>query len=118
MTPSGGGAGGQDTRVYAVDGATGDFLPGWPIKIAGVIQNVLPLIGPGHDPAVATIGGEKRKLEIARALVTSPKLILLDEPFSGVDPIAVEDLQREIRRMVLWLGLAALPVTTPLVKER
>ena len=41
-------------------------------------------------------GGERRKLEIARALVTSPKLILLDEPFSGVDPRSVEDLQREI----------------------
>jgi len=41
-------------------------------------------------------GGERRKLEIARALVTQPTLILLDEPFSGVDPIAVEDLQREI----------------------
>jgi len=41
-------------------------------------------------------GGERRKLEIARALVTNPSLILLDEPFSGVDPIAVEDLQREI----------------------
>ncbi|MBL8761808.1 MAG: LPS export ABC transporter ATP-binding protein [Phycisphaerae bacterium] len=44
-------------------------------------------------------GGERRKLEIARALVTRPKLILLDEPFSGVDPIAVEDLQTEIRRL-------------------
>jgi lipopolysaccharide export system ATP-binding protein len=42
-------------------------------------------------------GGERRKLEIARALVTHPTMILLDEPFSGVDPIAVEDLQREIR---------------------
>ena len=41
-------------------------------------------------------GGERRKLEIARALVSNPSLILLDEPFSGVDPIAVEDLQREI----------------------
>ena len=45
-------------------------------------------------------GGERRKLEIARAMVTEPSLILLDEPFSGVDPIAVEDLQREIRRLV------------------
>ncbi len=45
-------------------------------------------------------GGERRKLEIARAMVTEPSLILLDEPFSGVDPIAVEDLQREIKRLV------------------
>jgi lipopolysaccharide export system ATP-binding protein len=44
-------------------------------------------------------GGERRKLEIARALVTNPTMILLDEPFSGVDPIAVEDLQQEIRRL-------------------
>jgi lipopolysaccharide export system ATP-binding protein len=45
-------------------------------------------------------GGERRKLEIARAMVTEPLLILLDEPFSGVDPIAVEDLQRQIRHLV------------------
>jgi len=45
-------------------------------------------------------GGERRKLEIARAMVTDPSLILLDEPFSGVDPIAVEDLQEEIRQLV------------------
>ncbi len=44
-------------------------------------------------------GGERRKLEIARALVTNPTMILLDEPFSGVDPIAVEDLQGEIRAL-------------------
>lgn len=44
-------------------------------------------------------GGERRKLEIARAMVTEPSLILLDEPFSGVDPIAVEELQHEIRRL-------------------
>ncbi|HUV64462.1 MAG TPA: LPS export ABC transporter ATP-binding protein [Sedimentisphaerales bacterium] len=45
-------------------------------------------------------GGERRKLEIARAMVTNPSLILLDEPFSGVDPIAVEDLQHEIGGLV------------------
>lgn len=45
-------------------------------------------------------GGERRKLEIARAMVTEPSLILLDEPFSGVDPITVEDLQHEIRQLV------------------
>ncbi|MBN1796375.1 MAG: LPS export ABC transporter ATP-binding protein [Sedimentisphaerales bacterium] len=45
-------------------------------------------------------GGERRKLEIARAMVTEPSLILLDEPFSGVDPIAVEELQHEIKRLV------------------
>jgi lipopolysaccharide export system ATP-binding protein len=45
-------------------------------------------------------GGERRKLEIARAMVTNPSLILLDEPFSGVDPIAVQDLQEEIRQLV------------------
>jgi len=44
-------------------------------------------------------GGERRKLEIARSLVTQPKLILLDEPFSGVDPIAVEQLQAEIKKL-------------------
>jgi lipopolysaccharide export system ATP-binding protein len=44
-------------------------------------------------------GGERRKLEIARAMVTEPSLILLDEPFSGVDPIAVEELQHEIKRL-------------------
>ena len=53
-------------------------------------------------------GGERRKLEIARALVTQPKLILLDEPFSGVDPIAVEDLQREVRRLKVEFGKSVL----------
>ena len=53
-------------------------------------------------------GGERRKLEIARALITEPKLIMLDEPFSGVDPKAVEDLQREILRLREKDGIAIL----------
>ncbi|MHC4119305.1 MAG: ATP-binding cassette domain-containing protein, partial [Planctomycetota bacterium] len=53
-----------------------------------------------HSQGRFLSGGERRKLEIARAMVTEPSLVLLDEPFSGVDPIAVQDLQHEIRRLV------------------
>jgi lipopolysaccharide export system ATP-binding protein len=44
-------------------------------------------------------GGERRRTEIARALATDPKFILLDEPFAGVDPIAVEDIQQVIKKL-------------------
>ncbi|MFM1998090.1 MAG: hypothetical protein RL204_37 [Bacteroidota bacterium] len=46
-------------------------------------------------------GGERRRTEIARALATDPKFILLDEPFAGVDPIAVEDIQRIVEQLKL-----------------
>ena len=46
-------------------------------------------------------GGERRRTEIARALAVDPKFILLDEPFAGVDPIAVEDIQSVVARLKL-----------------
>jgi lipopolysaccharide export system ATP-binding protein len=51
------------------------------------------------NKAYTLSGGEKRRLEITRALVTSPKLLLLDEPFSGIDPIAVYEVQKILRRL-------------------
>jgi len=52
-----------------------------------------------RNKAYTLSGGERRRLEITRALVTSPKLMLLDEPFSGVDPIAVYDVQQIIAEL-------------------
>src|SRR6266704_3594685 len=54
----------------------------------------LDLSGLARNMAYTLSGGEKRRLEITRALVTSPKLLLLDEPFSGIDPIAVYEVQK------------------------
>jgi lipopolysaccharide export system ATP-binding protein len=50
-----------------------------------------------HSQAIALSGGERRRAEIARALASQPEFILLDEPFAGVDPIAVLDIQKIIR---------------------
>jgi lipopolysaccharide export system ATP-binding protein len=51
------------------------------------------------EMSVTLSGGEKRRLEIARALITDPKFVLLDEPFVGIDPITVDDIQKIIRNL-------------------
>ena len=52
-----------------------------------------------HTPAVALSGGERRRAEIARALAVNPKFMLLDEPFAGIDPIAINDIRQLVRQL-------------------
>ena len=66
--------------------------------------------------AIQLSGGEKRRLTIARALATSPKLLMLDEPFSGVDPIAVSDIQKIVMELRDTDGLSIL-ITDHNVRE-
>lgn len=65
-------------------------------------ESLLEDLGLAHlskNMAYTLSGGERRRLEISRALVTTPKFLLLDEPFAGVDPIAVVDIQNIIKKL-------------------
>ena len=59
----------------------------------------LDLTGLAKNHAYSLSGGERRRVEITRALVTSPKYMLLDEPFAGIDPLAVADIQKIIEKL-------------------
>lgn len=60
------------------------------------------------SPAVALSGGERRRVEIARALAASPDFMLLDEPFAGIDPIAIGEIKDNIRKISEEKGLGVL----------
>jgi len=60
---------------------------------ARALLDELGILGLARQPAYSLSGGERRRLEICRALATSPAFMLLDEPFAGIDPIAVVDIQ-------------------------
>ncbi|HWX76845.1 MAG TPA: LPS export ABC transporter ATP-binding protein [Candidatus Acidoferrales bacterium] len=67
-------------------------------------QGLMKMLGISHlakHKAFTLSGGERRRVEIARALVLSPYFVLLDEPFTGVDPIAVAEIQKIIRRLII-----------------
>ncbi len=89
-----------------------------PIEQKERLNQLLEEFGIAHlakQKAYSLSGGEKRRTEIARSLVTSPKFLLLDEPFSGIDPLAVIDIQEIISRL-RELGLGVL-VTDHSVRE-
>lgn len=75
---------------------------------AGQLIEQFGLVAQRKQQARTLSGGERRKLEIARALITNPKLIMLDEPFSGVDPKSVENLQEQILELKRQRGIAIL----------
>jgi lipopolysaccharide export system ATP-binding protein len=75
------------------------ITPGELKRRLGSLLEELDLTPLAKNKAYTLSGGERRRVEITRALVTDPKFILLDEPFLGVDPIAVEDIQGIISRL-------------------
>jgi lipopolysaccharide export system ATP-binding protein len=79
------------------------------------LLNELDIVHLRKHMAYTLSGGERRRVEITRALVNEPKFILLDEPFAGIDPIAVEDIQKIISKLVAK-GLGVL-ITDHNVRE-
>ena len=81
-----------------------EVLPKNGVDIRGKAEGLmaeLGIAGLSRQKAASLSGGERRRLEIARVLATDPKFILLDEPFAGIDPLAVIDIQQIISQLTL-----------------
>ena len=80
-----------------------------------ILLGELSIVHIRNNAAITLSGGERRRVEIARCLATNPKFILLDEPFAGIDPIAVIDIQKIIKRLAS-MGIGIL-ITDHNVRE-
>lgn len=84
-----------------------------------LLERLLDQFGIGHirkSLGISLSGGERRRLEIARLLVISPRFILLDEPFAGIDPVTVDEIQKLISLLAKEEGLGVL-ITDHNVRE-
>lgn len=84
-----------------------------------LLENLLSDFGIGHlrsSLGLSLSGGERRRLEIARALVTEPRFLLLDEPFAGIDPVTVNEIQQIVIGLVRDKGIGVL-ITDHNVRE-
>ena len=84
-----------------------------------LLNRLLEQFGIGHirkSLGISLSGGERRRVEIARSLVISPKFLLLDEPFAGIDPVTVDEIQKLIASLVREEGLGVL-ITDHNVRE-
>ena len=82
--------------------ATAELLEPDPARLEAAVEALLAEFGITHvrnTPAIALSGGERRRVEIARALATHPSYILLDEPLAGIDPIAVGEIRDLVRHL-------------------
>lgn len=84
-----------------------------------MLERLIEQFGIGHirkSLGISLSGGERRRLEIARTLVMSPRFLLLDEPFAGIDPVTVDEIQKLIARLVREQNLGVL-ITDHNVRE-
>jgi len=82
--------------------ATAELVESDPGRLESIVEELLAEFGVTHvrnTPAIALSGGERRRVEIARALATHPSYILLDEPLAGIDPIAVGEIRDLVRQL-------------------